>query len=85
VCGGPCLREHDVVVITQKVVSKVEGRAVRLSEVEPSAEAVELAAEVRKDPRFVELVLRESRGLWRCGPFAGGGNPSGHHLRQRGH
>jgi len=36
---------------------------VHLSEVEPSPEAVELAAEVRKDPRFVELVLRESRGV----------------------
>ena len=61
--AGLAFVEHDVVVITQKVVSKVEGRAVRLSEVEPSPEAVELAAEVRKDPRFVELVLRESRGV----------------------
>ena len=61
--AGIHLEEHDVVVVTQKIVSKVEGRTVRLSEVEPSPEAVELAAAVRKDPRFVEVVLRESRGV----------------------
>ena len=61
--AGIGFEEQDVVVVTQKIVSKVEGRAVRLSEVEPSPEAVELAAEVRKDPRFVEVVLRESRGV----------------------
>jgi coenzyme F420-0:L-glutamate ligase/coenzyme F420-1:gamma-L-glutamate ligase len=61
--AGIVFQEHDVVVVTQKVVSKVEGQSVRLSEIEPSPEAVELAAEVRKDPRFVEVVLRESRGV----------------------
>jgi coenzyme F420-0:L-glutamate ligase/coenzyme F420-1:gamma-L-glutamate ligase len=61
--AGIVFEEHDVVVVTQKVVSKVEGQSVRLSEIEPSLEAVELAAKVRKDPRFVEAVLRESRGV----------------------
>ena len=60
--------EHDVVVVTQKIVSKVEGRAVKLSEVEPSPEAIELATEVRKDPRFVEVILCESRGVMAMRP-----------------
>jgi len=61
--AGIAFQEHDVVVVTQKIVSKAEGRAIRLSEVEPSAEAFEVAALVAKDPRFVEVVLRESRGI----------------------
>ena len=49
----------DVIVVTQKVVSKAEGRVVRLAEVEPRAEAVEWARAWHKDPRQVEVVLRE--------------------------
>ena len=66
--AGIEFEEHDVVVVTQKIVSKVEGRAVKLSGVEPSPEAIELAAEVRKDPRFVEVVLCESRGVMAMRP-----------------
>jgi coenzyme F420-0:L-glutamate ligase/coenzyme F420-1:gamma-L-glutamate ligase len=54
------LRDGDVVVVAQKVVSKAEGRIVDLAEVEPSARAIALAAEVAKDPRLVEVILRES-------------------------
>jgi coenzyme F420-0:L-glutamate ligase/coenzyme F420-1:gamma-L-glutamate ligase len=61
-------RDHDIVVVTQKIVSKAEGRSVKLSEVEPSPEAVELAEIVRKDARFVEAVLRESRGVMAMRP-----------------
>ncbi len=50
----------DVIVVTQKVVSKAEGRVVRLAEVEPRAEAVQWARAWHKDPRQVEVVLRES-------------------------
>ena len=50
----------DIVVVAHKVVSKAEGRLVRLADVEPSAHAVELAAGHDKDPRAVEVVLRES-------------------------
>jgi coenzyme F420-0:L-glutamate ligase / coenzyme F420-1:gamma-L-glutamate ligase len=50
----------DVVVISQKVVSKVEGRLRRLAEVTPGAEARELASRLEKDARLVELVLSES-------------------------
>ena len=49
-----------VLVVCQKVASKAEGRVVRLADVEPSAEARRLAAEDGKDPRHIELVLRET-------------------------
>jgi len=61
--AGVAFENHDAIVVTHKVVSKAEGRSVRLSEVEPSPEAVELAALVHKNPRLVEVVLRESRGV----------------------
>jgi coenzyme F420-0:L-glutamate ligase / coenzyme F420-1:gamma-L-glutamate ligase len=60
--------DHDVVVVTQKVVSKAEGHSVQLGQVEPSSEALEVAALVRKDARFVEVVLRESRGIMAMRP-----------------
>ena len=50
----------DVLVVAQKIVSKAEGRIVDLNGVTPSARARELAAKVDKDPRLVELILRES-------------------------
>jgi coenzyme F420-0:L-glutamate ligase/coenzyme F420-1:gamma-L-glutamate ligase len=59
------LQAGDVVVVAQKVVSKAEGRLVRLAEVVPSAFAQRIAAVYRKDPRLVELVLRESRRIVR--------------------
>jgi coenzyme F420-0:L-glutamate ligase/coenzyme F420-1:gamma-L-glutamate ligase len=54
------LRDGDVVVISQKVVSKAEGRVRRLSSVVPGAEARRLAAELGKKPALVELILEES-------------------------
>lgn len=54
------LEDGDILVVSQKVVSKVEGRVVRLRDVQPSERALELASITGKDPRFVELVLRES-------------------------
>jgi len=56
----------DVVVISQKVVSKVEGRLRRLAEVAPGAEARDLASRLEKDPRLIELVLSESAGVLRA-------------------
>jgi coenzyme F420-0:L-glutamate ligase/coenzyme F420-1:gamma-L-glutamate ligase len=56
----PGIEERDVVVVTQKIVSKAEGRVMALAEVTPSAEAEQLGAETEKDPRLVELILRES-------------------------
>src|SRR5262249_24846992 len=55
------LIEHgDIIVAAQKIVSKAEGSTVDLSTVEPSERAREWAAEYAKDPRLVEVVLRES-------------------------
>ena len=63
--GG--LEDGDVVVVAQKAVSKVEGRVVRLDEVEPSPRAVELAGD-EGDPRQVEVILRESAEVVRSRP-----------------
>jgi coenzyme F420-0:L-glutamate ligase/coenzyme F420-1:gamma-L-glutamate ligase len=52
--------DSDVVVISQKAVSKVEGQIRRLSELEPGERARELAAQLDKDPALVELILAES-------------------------
>jgi coenzyme F420-0:L-glutamate ligase / coenzyme F420-1:gamma-L-glutamate ligase len=54
------------VVISQKVVSKAEGRVRRLEEVEPSARARELAAELDKDPALVDLILGETARVVRA-------------------
>lgn len=58
----------DVVVITSKIVAKAEGRFVNLREVTPSARAIELAALTQKDPRLVEVILRESSEVSRAAP-----------------
>jgi coenzyme F420-0:L-glutamate ligase/coenzyme F420-1:gamma-L-glutamate ligase len=62
---GTPLRDGDVLIVTQKIVSKSEGRFVELAEVEPSPLAVELATNWEKDARHVEVVLRESRRIVR--------------------
>src|SRR5580698_1960424 len=66
--SGERLKHRDVVVVAQKIVSKAEGRSVDLADVEPSAEAVTLAAEVGKDPRIVQVVLSESAKVVRSRP-----------------
>lgn len=57
--------DGDIVVVTQRVVSKAEGRLVDLASVDPSPLALNFAARWEKDPRLVELVLRESRRIVR--------------------
>ncbi|HEX5592625.1 MAG TPA: coenzyme F420-0:L-glutamate ligase [Solirubrobacterales bacterium] len=59
------LQEGDVVVISQKIVSKAEGRVVRLDSVTPSEQARELAERLGKEAELVELVLSESREVLR--------------------
>ena len=54
------LQDEDVIVIAQKIISKAEGRYLDLSEVSPSAEALELAEVVGKDARHIQAVLSES-------------------------
>jgi coenzyme F420-0:L-glutamate ligase/coenzyme F420-1:gamma-L-glutamate ligase len=58
--AGLTLEAHDVVALCQKVVSKSEGRIVDLATVSPSAFAARIAAGTEKDPRVVEVILRES-------------------------
>lgn len=59
------LEDGDILVIAQKIVSKSENRLLNLSQVIPSEKAVEIAKVAAKDPRFVELVLRESSEVMR--------------------
>jgi coenzyme F420-0:L-glutamate ligase/coenzyme F420-1:gamma-L-glutamate ligase len=66
--SGLQLADDDVLVVTQKIVSKAEGRVVELASVEPSAFAQAWAERWDKDPRQVELVLRESASIVRMGP-----------------
>lgn len=56
----------EIVCVAQKIVSKAEGRHVNLKDVNPSAEAEDLAKQTHKDPRLVELILRETRSVLRC-------------------
>lgn len=59
------LRAEDIVVIAQKIVSKAEGRLVRLADVQPDTEAHRIAALVDKDPRVVKVILDDSRAVIR--------------------
>jgi coenzyme F420-0:L-glutamate ligase/coenzyme F420-1:gamma-L-glutamate ligase len=61
------LTSEDVLVVAHKIVSKAEGRVVRLADVEPSPRAIELGRELAKDPRLVEIILSESRRIVRKG------------------
>jgi coenzyme F420-0:L-glutamate ligase/coenzyme F420-1:gamma-L-glutamate ligase len=65
---GMSLESGDVVVITQKVVSKAEGRVVSLGRVHPSAKATEIGHRIGFDPRHVEVVLSESVRVVREAP-----------------
>jgi len=62
------LQDDDVLVLAQKIVSKAEGRLVKLSDVVPSARALELALHLQKDPRHVEVILSETKEIVRMRP-----------------
>jgi coenzyme F420-0:L-glutamate ligase/coenzyme F420-1:gamma-L-glutamate ligase len=64
------LQDGDILVLAQKIVSKAEGRTVNLETVIPSGRALELAESTQKDPRVVELILRESNEILRTRPGA---------------
>ncbi len=63
--AGLAMLDGDVLVLAQKIVSKSEGRLVRLADVTPTERACELARQTGKDARLVELVLRESSEVLR--------------------
>ena len=68
---GTPIQSGDVLVVTQKVVSKAEDRVVDLKTVTPSEFALKVAAETERDPRLIELVLQESRAIVRMDPARG--------------
>lgn len=68
ISGNVVLADGDIVVVAQKVVSKAENRFAVLDEIEPSSRAIELAQTTDKDPRLVELILRESSDVLRSRP-----------------
>jgi coenzyme F420-0:L-glutamate ligase/coenzyme F420-1:gamma-L-glutamate ligase len=66
IAGHAELADGDVVVVSQKIVSKAEGRVRQLSSVSPDAEAKQLAAKLGKEPALVQLILDESREILRA-------------------
>src|SRR5690242_2658592 len=66
IAGRVELADGDVVVISQKIVSKAEGRVRRVEDVEPSEPASELAEKLGKQAELVELILSESREVLRA-------------------
>ena len=62
---GTPIETGDVVVVTQKIVSKSEGRVVSIEDVVPSPLALEISEGHRRDPRHTELILRESKRIVR--------------------
>jgi coenzyme F420-0:L-glutamate ligase/coenzyme F420-1:gamma-L-glutamate ligase len=65
VLSGIYLGKLDIVAVAQKIVSKAEGRIICLADVVPSTKASLLAAQMNKDPRLIEVILRESRRIVR--------------------
>jgi coenzyme F420-0:L-glutamate ligase / coenzyme F420-1:gamma-L-glutamate ligase len=66
--GNILLQDGDILVLAQKIISKAEGRWVNLALVQPSESAIEVANKIEKDPRLVEIILRESNQVIRTRP-----------------
>jgi len=66
--GNIILQDGDIVVLAQKIISKSEGRWVNLAMVQPSENAIVVANKIEKDPRLVEIILRESNQIVRTRP-----------------
>ncbi len=64
---GLSLEDKDIIVVTEKIVSKSEGRVIDLSTVKPSERAEKLAEKTDKDPRIVELILQETKEIIKVG------------------
>jgi coenzyme F420-0:L-glutamate ligase / coenzyme F420-1:gamma-L-glutamate ligase len=59
------IKNGDIIVIAQKIISKNEGRSIYLNNIIPSSRSIELGKKINKDPRIVELILQESRKIVR--------------------
>src|SRR5262245_42391322 len=64
--SGLSIQPRDIIAVTQKVISKAEGRVVQLSDIVASAAAVAVAKQVHKDPRLVEVILGETKRVVRA-------------------
>ena len=62
------IENGDIIVVSQKIVSKAEGRIVKISQINPSEEALKLAEKVQRDPKLIELVLKETRRIIKASP-----------------
>ncbi|RLG58505.1 F420-0--gamma-glutamyl ligase, partial [Candidatus Geothermarchaeota archaeon] len=65
--NGVTIEDGDIIIITHKIISKAEGRVINLLRVKPSKIAKAFASELGKDPKLVEVVLREAKGIVRMG------------------
>jgi coenzyme F420-0:L-glutamate ligase/coenzyme F420-1:gamma-L-glutamate ligase len=64
------IQDQDIIVISQKIVSKAEGRLIKLSEVKATEKALEIAKITGKDQKLIELILRESNAILKVSPEA---------------
>jgi len=62
---GRSIKDGDILIFTQKIISKQEGRKINLSEINPSLLAIGIAGAYEKDPRIVQLILDETRRIVR--------------------
>jgi len=62
------IEDKDIIVISQKVVSKAEGRVIKFKEINPSEKALKLAEKVQRDPKLLELVLKETDHIIKASP-----------------
>lgn len=64
---GVALDHEDILVVAHKIISKAEGRTIRLDQIQASPRALELSRELDKDPRLLEVILKESRRIIKIG------------------
>ncbi|MCH2304932.1 MAG: coenzyme F420-0:L-glutamate ligase [SAR202 cluster bacterium] len=62
---GTPIEENDIIIITQKIVSKSEGQIKNLINIKPSEYSIKLASKINKDPRLIELIINESKSIIR--------------------
>ncbi|MEM2927387.1 MAG: coenzyme F420-0:L-glutamate ligase [Nitrososphaerota archaeon] len=62
------IEEGDIIVISQKIISKAEGRIINLKKIKPSKKAIKIAEITNKDPRLVEIILKESKKIIKACP-----------------
>ena len=59
------IENGDIIVLAQKIISKIEGRLINLDDINPSKESIDLSKQIDKDPRIIELILQESNKIVR--------------------